>query len=57
MSENRVAVRALSPDEWPLWKSLRIAALADSPAAFGETLEFAAGAGSAERRALVATAD
>ena len=69
MNGRRVEIRALTADEWPLWKALRIAALADSPDSFGETLEyaqqrddaswieFAAGAGTAERRALIASAD
>lgn len=32
-------VRSISPDEWRTWKNLRLEALADSPDAFGETLE------------------
>lgn len=32
-------IRVLSPEEWRLWKSLRLRALADSPDAFGRTFE------------------
>ncbi|BAS26747.1 GNAT family N-acetyltransferase [Limnochorda pilosa] len=32
-------IRSFLPDEWQLWKSLRLQALADSPNAFGSTLD------------------
>ena len=34
-----IEVRQIRPDEWPLLKRVRLAALADSPRAFSETLE------------------
>jgi GNAT superfamily N-acetyltransferase len=34
-----VAVRAPRPDEWELWKELRLRALRDTPLAFLETIE------------------
>ncbi len=34
--------RSLQPEEWQLWKHLRLQALADSPDAFGDTWERAA---------------
>ncbi len=34
-----VAVRDVRPDEWRLWRDLRLRALAEAPDAFGETLD------------------
>ena len=34
----RIVIRPARPDEWPVWRELRLRALADSPDAFGETL-------------------
>ena len=34
-----VTIRTIKPDEWPLWRDIRLRALADSPGAFRPTLE------------------
>jgi dihydropteroate synthase len=33
-----IVIRWARPDEWPIWRDLRLRALADAPDAFGETL-------------------
>lgn len=45
-----VTVRALTVDQWPEWRALRLAALAADPHAFGSTLAEWSGAGDLETR-------
>lgn len=33
-----ISAKVLAPDDWPVWRELRLRALADSPWAFGSTL-------------------
>ncbi|WP_028920923.1 GNAT family N-acetyltransferase [Pseudonocardia acaciae] len=45
-----IEVRALGPDEWRVWRKLRLEALAESPAAFGSKLADWTGPGDTEAR-------
>jgi ribosomal protein S18 acetylase RimI-like enzyme len=45
-----IELRVLTIDDWPLWRSLRLAALAESPHAFGSKLSDWQGEGDQESR-------
>jgi ribosomal protein S18 acetylase RimI-like enzyme len=49
-----VDVRLVTGDDWALWRSLRLAALADAPSAFGSRLADWQGAGEGRWRARLA---
>ncbi len=45
-----IELRPLTPDDWSVWRSLRLAALAESPGAFGSRLSDWLGNGDREER-------
>jgi RimJ/RimL family protein N-acetyltransferase len=48
--DNAVAIRPISPDEWPLFRELRLAALEEAPYAFETALADWQGANDTEQR-------
>ena len=52
-SEGVIAIRRLDPSSWTVYREVRLAALADSPAAFGSTLKQASRRTDAEWRACL----
>jgi GNAT superfamily N-acetyltransferase len=47
------AVARLSDDDWPVWRAVRLAALAEAPGSFGSTLEQEQALGDEEWRAMM----
>nr|WTA69308.1 GNAT family N-acetyltransferase [Micromonospora sp. NBC_00855] len=45
-----IEIRVLTPDDWPTWRELRLAALTEAPAAFGSRLADWQGDGDREQR-------
>lgn len=45
-----IVITALQPDDWPVWRMLRLQALAEAPYAFGTTLAEWQGDGDREQR-------
>ncbi|WP_406058769.1 GNAT family N-acetyltransferase [Micromonospora sp. NBC_00860] len=45
-----IEIRVLTPDDWPTWRELRLAALSEAPGAFGSRLADWQGDGDREQR-------
>lgn len=45
-----IETRPVTPDEWQIWRELRLSALAEAPAAFSSTLAQWTGTGDTEQR-------
>ncbi|MET7946024.1 GNAT family N-acetyltransferase [Micromonospora sp. NPDC005324] len=45
-----IEIKVLTPDDWPTWRELRLAALAEAPGAFGSRLADWQGDGDREQR-------
>jgi RimJ/RimL family protein N-acetyltransferase len=52
-----IVVRELTPENWPLWRAMRRAALAEAPTAFGSTLAEWSGPQDTEERWRTRLAD
>jgi ribosomal protein S18 acetylase RimI-like enzyme len=52
-----IEIVKVSPDDWRMWRELRLAALAEAPSAFGSTLAEWSGAGDTEQRWRARLAD
>lgn len=50
MIETQIRIQVLTPDDWPVWRQLRLAALAEAPGAFGSVLADWRGEGDREER-------
>lgn len=52
-----ISVRRLTPDDWPVWRAVRLASLADAPYAYGSSIAHEEGLGEADWRHRLAPAN